>query len=213
MEQPLKARLIGASILVVLAVALVPELLSGPKYSATGAAAAGSTKGTRTVTIDLGGAVAAGARIEPRPDAQPPSATPPALPTVETPAPEPAAQTATKADESAPTAETPPPEPVEVATHSTAAAAKPVPTTPASTAPVKGGYSVQVGAFGSDATARKLVNELKADGLPAYIAPLSKSGKTLHRVRVGPAADKAAADALATRLKSRGLPVSVVSGG
>ena len=80
-------------------------------------------------------------------------------------------------------------------------------------APIKGGYSVQVGAFGSDATARKLVNDLKADGLPAYIAPLSKSGKTLHRVRVGPAPDRAAADQLAAKLKARGLPVSVVSGG
>jgi len=82
-----------------------------------------------------------------------------------------------------------------------------------STAAAKGAFSVQVGAFGSEATARKLVNDLKADGMPAYIAPLSKSGKTLHRVRVGPAPDRAAADKLAARLKARGLPVSVVSGG
>jgi DedD protein len=217
MEEPLKARLIGASILVVLAVALVPELLSGPKNLPTGAAAPGSTKGNRTVTIDLGGAVAAGAKVELRPDAQPPSATSPALPQVETPAAKPAAQTATAADESVQTTEAPPPEPVPVATPATTAAdrpaPKPAPTTLAPAAPATGGYSVQVGAFGSDATARKLVNELKADGLPAYIAPLSKSGKTLHRVRVGPAADRAAADKLAARLKARGLPVSVVSGG
>ena len=95
MEQPLKARLIGASILVVLAVALVPELLSGPKNSTAGGAAPGSTKGTRTVTIDLGGAVAAGARIEPRPEAQSSSAPPPALPQVESSAPQPATQAAT----------------------------------------------------------------------------------------------------------------------
>jgi cell division septation protein DedD len=49
--------------------------------------------------------------------------------------------------------------------------------------------------------------------MPAYIAPLSKSGKTLHRVRAGPVPDRAAADKLAARLKARGLPVSVVSGG
>lgn len=191
MEQPLKARLIGASILVVLAVALVPELLSGPKHSASGEAAPGSPKGTRTFTIDLGGAVDAGARLEPRPDTEKTPASPQALPTVGTSAPAPAAQSATIADESAPTAATPPP----------------------ATAAAKGGYSVQVGAFGSDATARKLVNDLKADGLPAYIAPLSKSGKTLHRVRVGPVPDRAAADKLAAQLKGRGLPVSVVPGG
>ncbi len=60
MEEPLKARLIGASILVVLAVALVPELLSGPKHGHRRCRRRGGAKGTRTVTIDLGGAVAAG---------------------------------------------------------------------------------------------------------------------------------------------------------
>jgi DedD protein len=211
MEEPLKARLIGASILVVLAVALVPELLSGPKYPAPGDATPGSPKGTRTVTIDLGGAVAAGAKLEPRPDTAPAPATPQALPAVETPvpAPAPAATTATTADKSAPTEETPPPEAVTVATPKPSVTAPAVP----AAAPAQGGYSVQVGAFGSDATARKLVNDLKADGLPAYIAPLTKSGKTLHRVRVGPSADRAAAEKLAAKLKARGLPVSVVSGG
>jgi DedD protein len=235
MEEPLKARLIGASILVVLAVALVPELLSGPKHSAPGDAMPGSAKGTRTVTIDLGGAVAAGAKLEPRPDTVPASAPPQALPTVETPTPEPtpAAKTATTADESVPTEETPPSEAVTVAAPKPAPALAPAPkqvqaqTTPAkpevkpsvaapavpAAASAQGGYSVQVGAFGSDATARKLVNDLKAEGLPAYIAPLSKSGKTLHRVRVGPTADRAAADKLAVKLKARGLPVSVVTGG
>ena len=213
MEQPLKARLIGASILVVLAVALVPELLSGPKHSASGEAAPGSPKGTRTFTIDLGGAVDAGARLEPRPDTEKTHASPQALPTVGTSAPAPAAQSATIADESAPTAATPPR--ATVAAPTPAPEPKPSVTEPVApaTASAKGGYSVQVGAFGSDAAARKLVNELEADGLPAYIAPLSKSGKTLHRVRVGPAADKAAADKLAAKLKGRGLPVSVVPGG
>ncbi len=57
MEDALKARLIGASILVLLAVVLLPELLSGPK-PLPGAAGGSAGKGTRTVTIDLGGAVA-----------------------------------------------------------------------------------------------------------------------------------------------------------
>ena len=82
-----------------------------------------------------------------------------------------------------------------------------------SAVPAKGSFAVQVGAFGSEATARKLVTDLKADGMPSYIAPLSRSGKTLHRVRVGPVPDRAAADELAAKLKARGLPVSVVSGG
>jgi DedD protein len=222
MEDPLKARLIGASILVVLAVALVPELLSGPKHSP----ANGAPKATRTVTIDLGGAVA---RVEPRPDTTQPASRTPVLPNVGSAAPEPAPQPTSAPDESVPTEETPPPEPNVVTPPAAKPAAKPaaqpVPAQVAETRPsvpesdvapapqARGGYSVQVGAFGTDASARKLVNDLKSDGYSAYIAPLSKGGKTLHRVRVGPAADKAAADNLAVKLKSRGLPVAVVSGG
>ena len=209
MEQPLKARLIGASILVLLAVALVPELLSGPKDSAAGGTAAGGAKSTRTVTIDLGGAVAEGAKLEPRPDTAPAPATAPVLPTVDSPAPVTEAQTAATPKGQPAVMEQAQPAPAR------AAEARPAVIEPAvqSVAPAKGAFSVQVGAFGSEATARKLVADLKADGMPAYIAPLSKSGKTLHRVRVGPVADRAAADKLAARLKARGLPVSVVAGG
>ena len=210
MEEPLKARLIGASILVLLAVALVPELLSGPKNSA-GGTAAGGAKNTRTVTIDLGGAVADGARLEPGPETAAAPATTSTLPTVASPAPAPVA--------AAPVASTPQEKPA--ATEEVVAPPVRTPETrPAAiepvvqaAAPAKGAFSVQVGAFGSEATARKLVADLKADGMPAYIAPLSKSGKTLHRVRAGPVPDRAAADKLAARLKARGLPVSVVSGG
>ena len=217
MEEPLKARLIGASILVLLAVALVPELLSGPKDSASGGRTTAGAKNTRTVTIDLGGAVADGARLEPRPDA---ASVPPAaqsLPTVESPAAAAAAapapvteaqpvskpenQPAARAAEALPPARVPEARP---------AAIEPLVQTAAT---AKGKFSVQVGAFGSEATARKLVADLEADGMPAYIAPLSKSGKTLHRVRAGPVPDRAAADKLAARLKARGLPVAVVSGG
>jgi cell division septation protein DedD len=226
MEEPLKARLIGASILVLLAVALVPELLSGPKNSATGGTAAGGAKSTRTVTIDLGGAVAEGARLEPRPDTSPAPATTPSLPTVDSPATSPGVQgSSTPGGESPPMNEVPPPvaEPKVAPRSAEKPAATPAPkpeTRPVATEPTvpssvaaKGAFSVQVGAFGSEGTARKLVSDLKADGLPAYIAPLSKSGKTLHRVRVGPVPDRAAADKLAARLKARGLPVSVVAGG
>lgn len=80
------------------------------------------------------------------------------------------------------------------------------------TAPAKGGYSVQVGAFGSAAGARKLVSDLEGAGMPAYLL-LPAPGKKLHRVRVGPVADRAAADKLAAKLKARGLPVAVVADG
>ena len=215
MEEPLKARLIGASILVLLAVALVPELLSGPKNSAAGGQAVGGAKNTRTVTIDLGGAVADGARLEPRPDAASVPAAAPSLPVVESPAPAPAtapvteAKTASKPEDQ-PAAKDEAVVPPARAPEATPAAVEHV---GATDAPVNGDLAARVGAFGSEATARKLVADLEADGIPAYIAPLSKSGKTLHRVRAGPVPDRATADKLAARLKARGLPVSVVSGG
>jgi cell division septation protein DedD len=229
MEEPLKARLIGASILVLLAVVLVPELLSGPKNSTTGGAGAGGARNTRTVTIDLGGAVAEGARLQPSTDTSSAPVTTPSLPTVDSPATPPEAPDASPPDDTPPArADTPParvtppvPETKVAARPAEKPAATPRPepeTRPAAVEPppvaaTKNAFSVQVGAFGAEATARKLVAELKADGLPAYIAPLSRSGKTLHRVRVGPVPDRAAADKLAARLKARGLPVSVVAGG
>lgn len=230
MEEPLKARLIGATVLVVLAVILVPELLSGPKQSATGQAAAAGSRGPRTYTIDLGGAVSAGAKLEPRADVPSAQATP-ALPAVESPTTAPSGQVSATPGEGPATtrAGTPPGNPApevskaaasprpekvaDAAAPAPVAEAKPSAPEPKSTPAVRGGFSVQVGAFGSEATARKLVNELQAAGFPSYVSPLARSGKTLHRVRVGPAADRAEADKLASRLKARGLPVSVVSGG
>ena len=214
MEEPLKARLIGASILVLLAVALVPELLSGPKNSA-GGTAAGGAKNTRTVTIDLGGAVADGARLEPGPETAAAPATTSTLPTVASPAPAPAPAPEAAALVASTPREQPAATEKVVAPPVRTPETRPAAIEPAvqASAPAKGTFSVQVGAFGSEAAARKLVADLKADGMPAYIAPLSKSGKTLHRVRAGPVPDRATADKLAARLKARGLPVSVVSGG
>jgi cell division septation protein DedD len=186
MEQQLKARLIGGAVLVTLIVLLVPELLSGRKAPETEPAAAAGTRGTRTFTIELGG----GAPATVTPQAAPQPA--PAQPEPEDkPEPKPEA-TAAPAPAPAPVAE--------------AAAPAPRPSVAA-----KGGWAVQVGAFGSAETARKLVNDLDGAGFDAYVAPVPRGGKTLHRVRVGPVADRAEADRLAARLKARNLPTTVVA--
>jgi cell division septation protein DedD len=222
MEDALKARLIGASILVVLAVALLPELLSGPKTPASDASGA---KGTRVITIDLGGAVEASRA--PRPEADPAPAEPkPALPTLGKPAATSAALADTSepvaepADDAGPSASEPVTVPPAVAQGPapapgpTKAAPKPAIVAEPAPKPVAGSgkYSVQVGAFSSADGARKLVGDLKAAGFSAYVlAPAP--GKKLHRVRVGPVANRAAADQLASKLKSRGLPVAVTADG
>jgi DedD protein len=231
MDQQLKARLIGATVLVVLAVLLVPELLSGRK-AGTVTADTAQARGTRSYTITLGGGITEG--TEALPGATPePAANRPA-PAIAAPAPAqpadssagsaPAAQAATEppiaADPGqpapAPVARAPEPKPQAQPETAHATPAPPPPAAepkPAPSKPTQGGYSVQVGAFGSSETARKLVADLRRDGYGAYVAPLERKGKTLHRVRVGPAATRDEADRLAARLKGKGLPATVVSGG
>ena len=214
MDEQVKARLIGATVLVVIAVALVPELLSGPKRG-SGDTTPDTTKGTRTVTIDLGGAVASGARVPPVEPAPAPTRETARLTPVDVPGEDvrrddASAEEALSAKQVTPTATTAPSEPIAPPPAVVAKPAEPVAVKP-TVASIPGGWSVQVGAFGSADSARKLVGQLKGDGYSAYVAPLNRNGKTLHRVRVGPTATRADADKLAARIKGRGLPASVVA--
>lgn len=83
MERRAKERLIGASILVVLIVLIVPELLSGPKPAAPAAAelprlpaAASTAEPTRTVTVDLATSKAPAQNETEAADAAPPASQP-----------------------------------------------------------------------------------------------------------------------------------------
>ena len=209
MEDALKARLIGATVLVALAVLLIPELLSGRKPAEPVVAQAGAGRGTRTFTIELDGA--SGSPVATQVARSPaPTTTPAPLPTpgseaaqvageasapVAVPQPKPAA---------APPAAVPEPRPEVVA--------RPAPEpAPVQVIPARGGWAVQVGAFGSADAANKLVRQLQSADFAAYVAPVSRSGKTLHRVRVGPVTERAGAEALVPALKARGLPATVVA--
>ena len=206
MDESLKARLIGAAVLVAVAVLLIPELLSGRKSAEPQPADTAEARGTRTFTIELNGGTAAG-------DQPPP-------PVAEAPAPAPAAvaeQPAAEPPAAAPAE--PAPEPV-APREPLPAVAKAPPATPvqppAETAPApapvtRGGWAVQVGAFGSAAAAQRLVKDLQGAGYRAFVSPVTRSGKTLHRVRVGPEPGRDDANRLAERLKGRGLPTAVVA--
>jgi cell division septation protein DedD len=71
---------------------------------------------------------------------------------------------------------------------------------------------VQVGAFGSEDAANRMVRDLQSKGFDAYLSPVERGGKTLQRVRVGPAPDAATAAATAERLKQLGYGSAVVVG-
>ena len=116
------------------------------------------------------------------------------------PTPAPAATTAAKPAQSAPPS-------VETAPD---AAPRSEPKPPPALGAPSGGWAVQVGAFGSADTARKLVQDLAGAGYRAFVSPVNRGGKTLYRVRVGPAGDRASAEQLVPRLKARGLPTTVV---
>jgi DedD protein len=207
MDESLKARLIGAAVLVAVAVLLIPELLSGRKTAEPQPADPAEARGTRTFTIELNGGSRAG-------DLPPPAA--------EAPAPAPAAAAERPAAEPPAAAPAAPAEPAPepVAPREPPAVAKAPPATPvqppAETAPApapvtRGGWAVQVGAFGSAAAAQRLVQDLQGAGYRAFVSPVTRSGKTLHRVRVGPEAERDDANRLAGRLKGRGLPTAVVA--
>jgi len=235
MDQALKARLIGAVILVIVAVLVIPELLSGRKAEeATGKVAPGS-RDSRTITIELG---APGSQTTASPTPSPRQQwsvpeTSPELPmaagtsdpiandpvTNEPPVAD-ASGTERAAGNSAPAvpgankgASRPPVDTAAAAAPTSASS--PAARAAGSNAPPRGAsgktWSVQVGAFGSSGSAQKLANELDGAGFPAYVATAKQGGKVLHRVRVGPVAERSEADRLASRLKSRRLPVSVVA--
>jgi DedD protein len=215
MDTALKARLIGAAVLVALAVLLIPELLSGRKPLDPATAQPAGTRATRTFTIELGSPSGGPAmtRQAPDPSAAPMPATAPEAAAKVTPTDVPVeAATGTVSETprgseplSAPAAQGRP------AAQRVESVANALPESQAPVVPARGGWAVQVGAFGSAEAARKLVGQLQAANYTAYVSPVSRGGKTLHRVRIGPSADRAGSEALVAGLKARGLPATVVA--
>ena len=70
-------------------------------------------------------------------------------------------------------------------------------------------YTVQVGAFATDANADRLAAELKRRGYDARLSEMTTQGKTLHRVRVGRFSSRTEAEQQAKQLKQDGFPAKV----
>ena len=218
MESALKQRLIGAAVLVALAMIFLPMLLKGPDPANQDAA-----------QVPLDAPAAPDAEFETRevPLALPtPSAPrgdavlgtdPPAAVTVDPDAAAPrvdfdpeapvAADDAPLAAVDPATGESVAPEPEPVSTAGPDLA--PVVDTPApSSAPLPvgtagGRYAVNVGTFSNLDNARALADRLRAAKLPVGTENVSVDGKPALRVRVGPYAERALAEA--ARLRVEGL--------
>jgi len=199
MDRRVKERLIGAGILVMLAVAVIPELLSGPKPAAPAAELprlpVGAADPVRNVTVDLATSKPAAAPAAPAPAAAPTPA--PA------PIPAPAPSLATDAASSGGPSPSVPAPPTSTATPSLETAAP----------PPKWGreWAVQLGIFANRANADKLVHQLKGQGFQIYMAPEGTGGAARYRVRVGPLGDRDAAERTIAKLKTLGIAGTVIA--
>ncbi len=215
MEEPLKARLIGASILVLLAVVLVPELLSGPKIRGRrrGGGRARRTRAPSRSTSAVRWQPAPGST--PRPDTAP-APRHGAMPTVEptprrlrlrlTPATAAPSRRRRRGDRR-PAAEAPaaPPAP-EPAPEATAAGDRSR-AAPAQSRRPRAGSRCR----SARSVPRRRPASWSPTSRPTACRRTSRRWPSPARHCIasgsGPVADRAAADKLAARLKARGLPV------
>ena len=182
MEIGLKERLIGATVLVVLGVIIIPFFLKGSP----------SPDSTVSQPLTLPPSDSTGAQQQY------------SLPLTSTVAPAPAAVVAATAP--APVAASAPA--TQPVVH---AIPRPAQALPAHAASASGKWLVQAGSYGSAANADKVVATLKQHGFHASVSHFSKSGRTYYRVRVGPYATRADADKAATAVvKAYGGKAEVV---
>jgi DedD protein len=205
LDTALRNRLTGAVILVLIAVLLLPELLTGSggvaSRSATGSSAtrdaAGESAGAplQTLQIDLSGSARApaGSPSAALPET-PEDAEPPPGP-VQLPVPE-VSQPPAEATPQAPVQESVPAPVVPEAVPATPAAAPAAAPAPGATR-----YYVQVGTFATRERAEAAQKDLARRGFEVIINETTSGARQFHRVRVGPVADRAAAVELEARLR------------
>lgn len=75
--------------------------------------------------------------------------------------------------------------------------------TTASSAANAGGWVVQLNAFSDVDDANALRDSVRAASFPAYVDKVTREGRTLWRVRVGPQADRNSAEAVQAQLRER----------
>ena len=190
-DRALKERVIGAVVLVLFAVLVVPIFLDGPQpetpmVSETVALPGQNNQQRTQQTIILD-----------RDRAEP-------VPATRQPEPVPAI-----AEETTPV-ELPEPE-------KSAATPKAPPNTaePASKAPAEksetGMWAVQLGSFSDQENAERLAADLRDQGFVAFLSQVRSGGAQMHRVRIGPQKDRNSAEAIAAQLTKSGLNGQVVT--
>ena len=190
MDRALKERIIGAAVLVLVVVLVVPVFLDGPPESNEMVSRPVPLPGqaeqqSQTVVLerDRDEPVPASAAVQdaPRPQPQP--------------------------QQQASIAQAPVPaevqESVQQSTVEAASAAAP-------NVSATGMWAVQLGSFGNKENAERLAAELRKQGFAAFLSNVTTAGGELHRVRVGPQKDRESAEQMAARLRKAGHDVKVL---
>jgi len=195
MDRALKERIIGAAVLVLVVVLVVPVFLDGPPgegemVSERVPLPGQSDQETKTVVLnrDRKDPVPLNRASEPAQPAQQPQQLPEQtesrpIPAETKPQPEPAVTQ---------------PAPEQPAVQSTAAASS------------TGMWAVQLGSFGNQENAERLAADLRKQGFAAFLSQLSTGSGELHRVRIGPQKDRESAEAVAAQLGKAGHKGQVV---
>jgi DedD protein len=200
MERALKERIIGAAVLVLFVVLVVPVFLDGPPSDTELVSEPLLLPGqdrqkTQTVVLDRD-------RTDPVPSASSEDTA--------------AARETTPVKQSPPAQTKPAPvvndEPPADADKSAAAAAATAVTAPvvASRSSTTGMWAVQLGSFSNKDNADKLAADLRKQGYAAFLSKLNSDAGQLHRVRIGPQKDRESAEAMAERLVKVGHKGQVV---
>ena len=195
MERALKERIIGAAVLVVFAVLVVPIFLDGPPADGEVVTERVLLPGqddqkTQTVVLDRDREDPVPAAAAPAPEKQEPVVEEPVRE-------EPEAAVATQAKpEKTPARPEPEPEPKPAATQAATS--------------TTGMWAVQLGSFSNKENAEKLAADLRKQGYAAFLSQLTTESGLLHRVRIGPQKDRASAEAMAARLAKVGHKGQVV---
>jgi len=197
MERALKERIIGAAILVLFVVLVVPIFLDGPPketeiVSERVLLPGQDTQTTQTVVLDRN-------RTEPVPTASATSAAPQAATS------KPDQPEAEKTQEVTAVVEKKPEPTPKVAEQKPPLEAK----TPTATS-ATGMWAVQLGSFSNKENAEKLAADLRKQGYAAFLSQLTTDTGQLHRVRIGPQKDRESAEAMAGRLSKVGHKGQVV---
>lgn len=189
MDRALRERIIGAVVLVIFAVLVVPIFLDGRSAESEIVSSSVTLPGQNDQQRKQQTIVLERDRSAPVPNATMAAAVP------EKSEPEPQASVATPKKEAAPPPQRAPVEKTEASIPAESAT---------------GMWAVQLGSFSNQENAERLAASLRDQGYAAFLSQLDTGGGSLHRVRIGPQKDRAGAESIAAQLGKGGHDGQVV---